>query len=611
MISGLPGFASGFVEEVLARTDLAALISEHVPSVQGSGDRLKCLCPFHQEKTPSFTISPSKGLFYCFGCHKGGNAITFVQEIEGLNSVEAIKYLARKAGLEIRYSESRDVKQTERQRALIERAAGFYQQVLLKSPKASSAREYLEQRDLSSEVSVAFRLGFAPPGWDCLCSQVQRWGFSMQDGEAAGLIVRNEKKGNYFDRFRDRIMFPITDVLGHVVGFGGRIMQGNGAKYINSPETAVFKKGRLLYGLGHAKQAIKEQKKVFVTEGYMDVLTLHQFGIGNAVGVLGTAMSVEHIRRLMRYAQEILLVFDSDTAGLNAAVKSAEILTQQGVKSRILTLPEGQDPDSFLRNKGVDQWQQVVTEQGLAPFEFRMRFAEQRHPGGTIEGRSGFAREMLEFLANVPSAVERSLYLSKLAGKLDVPQQSLAKDLERVRYRRFNSRARDEGPERSSLSLFSSAAESARRGILVLLLDEEASSELPKELILEELTSAFAGSEETQREDDKMHSLFCSFFQFLQSADKWEADRFLESLHEPDLRTLAAQVLVAEPPVSNPKKQWEDCIATLKRLKLEKEISEKVQKLEQNPDLDYLREMCQQHHRMAKERDQLWNLSKA
>lgn len=593
-------FAPGLVDEIIEKTDLVALISDHVPSLKGAGDRYKGLCPFHDEKTPSFTVSPSKGLFYCFGCRKGGNAITFVQEMEGLAPVEAIKYLAQRAGVTLRYVEGTTPEDDQQHRGLLERVAGYYHECLNKSSLAKQAREYLRRRGIPEEIQVRFRLGYAPAAWDDLCKQLHQWHVPIQEAEKAGLVLQSAKK-NYYGRFRDRIMFPITDALGHVVGFGGRALSSDDdAKYLNSPETDLFKKGQILYGLYQAREAIKKEKQVIVTEGYMDVIALHQFSFENAVAVLGTAMTNDHIRRLKRYTEQILLVFDSDRAGQSAAVRSTETLSQNALQGKVLCLPRGEDPDSFLRQQGADAWKQLVTNEALVPFDFMLKQARERNPGSSVEAKSAVGRELLQFIAGMPRALDRSLHLGLLASHLGIPQESLARDLESLRGRR--DRPAKTGGGSMAKPAASTAADAAKRGILVLALNPDSASRIGEERI-RELSSFFNAEAEPEVALDR---LFASLIKYLDGSDSWEVGHFVEFLGDEQLKSALMEIVLSEPPVSKPEKQWQDCFDTLKRLQVEQDIQRQIREFQDNPSVDFLRGVNEEYHHTIEEHSRLW-----
>lgn len=602
----MPRFAPGFIEEVLERTDIVSLITDHVPSLKGAGDRFKGLCPFHDEKTPSFTVSPSKGLFFCFGCRKGGNAITFVQEMEGLPSSEAIKYLAGRAGILVRYAEGKKYEEELERRGLLEKVADHYQQMLIKSKEAETAREYLKKRGISEEIQHRFRLGYAPDEWENIHNMVRKWKIPVTDAEKAGLIYYSDRNGKYFDRFRGRIMFPITDVLGHVIAFGGRALETGEktAKYINSPETETFKKSNTLYGLQEAREALKATGEVIITEGYMDAIALHQFGIENTVAVLGTALTNQHLRRLKRYAEKAVVVFDSDTAGLKAALRSCQSLAQIEFNAKVLTLPEGEDPDSYLRHHGREGWEKLVTQQSMLPFDFKMTMAYKSHPEKTLQAKSAVAREMLEYIVLMPRAIERSLHIGQLSGKLGIPQDSLAADLEQMKRKKMYGRSAENASPGQVVSVVSLESQEAKKGILVIALSPEFLSAIGAEEIRESLSSQ-AGDDQPESAIDKVFALLVDYIE--ETKDEWEVGSFLERLTDDELKATVTEILLSAPPVSKPEKQWHDCVTTLKRLKLEREMQERLRQFQENPSTEYLQSVHEEYRSQIEEHGRLWD----
>src|SRR5690554_3767226 len=345
-----------FIQDLLVRVDIIDIVSPHLTLKKGGANYFAC-CPFHGEKTPSFSISPSKQFYHCFGCGVHGNAIDFLMELQGLTFVEAIHELARQNGLEVPQERSTPGEQPRRAQghdALLEAmecAARFYREQLKHSPEAI---DYLKRRGLTGEIAARFGIGFAPAGWQALAGVFDD--YKAKALLEAGLVIDNEQ-GRRYDRFRERIMFPIQDRRGRVIAFGGRVLDAGEPKYLNSPETPLFEKGRELYGLRQAMQAMREEGFALVVEGYMDVVALAQFGIGNAVATLGTATTSHHVAALMRHAERIVFCFDGDAAGRKAARRalesSLEALRDDAVLA-FLFLPDGHDPDSYVRAQGAE-----------------------------------------------------------------------------------------------------------------------------------------------------------------------------------------------------------------------------------------------------------------
>jgi DNA primase len=337
------------VEEIKERLSIIDVIQEYVP-LKKLGNSYKARCPFHNEKTPSFTASEEKQFFHCFGCGKGGDIFTFVQEIEGVEFVEALRMLAKKANIELTPINKQE--QNERTRLLdcVDEAASFYQSTF-NSPAGERARTYIAGRGLDAETIATFQVGYSPDAWDGVLQHLKKKGFTEKEMERAGLILRSPKTGGYYDRFRNRVMFPIYNTHGNVIGFGGRTLESDAkeAKYINSPQTELYNKSAVIYGLHAAKKFIQKMDAAVIVEGYMDVITAHQAKFRNVVAASGTALTPDQIRLLKRVTQNVILSFDADTAGLSAAWRGMQIAIQEGMNIKVLVLPSGKDPDELIR----------------------------------------------------------------------------------------------------------------------------------------------------------------------------------------------------------------------------------------------------------------------
>ncbi|MEW5863942.1 MAG: DNA primase [Pseudomonadota bacterium] len=408
-----------FKQDLLNRVDIVEVVSRHVP-LKKSGANYLGLCPFHSEKTPSFTVSPAKQFYHCFGCGAHGNAIGFLMAYSSLGYVEAVKALADSAGMKMPEWQPRSADAAARRQRetdllpVMERAMEFYRAELRKSPRAIA---YLKGRGVSGEIAARYRIGYAPADWQAL-----RAAFADYDDRAlvaAGLVVESE--GRRYDRFRDRVMFPIHNLRGAVVGFGGRVLGEGEPKYLNSPETPLFEKGREVYGLALAREAVRTTGRVIVVEGYMDVLALAQFGVGNAVATLGTATTPAHVMRLLRLADELVFCFDGDAAGRKAAWRALEVslpLATDAKTIRFLFLPEGEDPDSFVRSRGREAFERLVREaQTLSAF-----LVGELQAGldlATAEGRSRLVAKAAPHLQKIAGRVLRlqiGREIARLAG---------------------------------------------------------------------------------------------------------------------------------------------------------------------------------------------------
>ncbi len=441
------------IDQVIAANDIVDLVSSYVDLDKKSSHNLFGLCPFHAEKTPSFSVTPLKQIYYCFGCHKGGNVISFVQEIEHLNFPEAIHFLAKRAGIEIEEDEDDRWRQKREEQKLIYNslleAAGFFHKSLI-GAGGESARAYLTRRGMSNKEWRKFGLGYAPNKWDALYQYLSSKGVSDSAMSKAGLIIRSSKN-NWIDFFRDRVIFPIIDLSGNVLGFGGRAMQDQGAKYINTSETAVFHKGSYLFGLPQALKARSEQ--LIIVEGYMDVLALSKAGFENVVAPLGTALTLQQARLVQRHSKEALLLFDSDSAGESAAMRTYEIFTDIGVKASFVLLPQGQDPDDYIKNKGPERMASLL-DNSLDRSSYLLALAERK----AKDPETGSLRLLeyqdvaLDILAGEENGVLAELYAAQLAKKLGTGTDRIIQEVDRRRRQQGDEHTRDRNIQSESFN---------------------------------------------------------------------------------------------------------------------------------------------------------------
>lgn len=410
-----------FIDDLLNRTDIVDVVSSRV-QLKKTGKNFSACCPFHKEKTPSFSVSPDKQFYYCFGCGAGGNALGFIMDHDNLDFPQAVEDLAKAAGMEVPREQS--VKgQKPRQPTdsplypLLTAAAEFYRQALKNHPTRRAAVDYLKGRGLSGEIARDFGLGFAPPGWDNLYKHLSSDTLQQKVMIDAGLLIENAETGKRYDRFRDRVMFPIRDSRGRVIAFGGRVLGDDKPKYLNSPETPVFHKGQELYGLFEARKYNRNLDEIIVVEGYMDVIALAQQGLRNAVATLGTATSEEHLKRLFRVVPNVLFCFDGDQAGRNAAWRALEATLsslQDGRRARFLFLPEGEDPDTLVRSEGTDAFRARINQhaQPLADYFFE-QLTKEADPR-SLEGKAHMATLAAPLIDKVPGANLKTLMRQRL-----------------------------------------------------------------------------------------------------------------------------------------------------------------------------------------------------
>lgn len=423
------------VREVRARATIVDVVSEYV-SLKKSGTNFLGLCPFHAEKTPSFNVNPAKEIFHCFGCGVGGDVLSFIMRIEGLTFPEAVKLLAKRVGVVIEErpltaEEKRRTDERETQYRIVESAAQFYAGILMKQKEGESGRLYLERRDVTMEIAGACRLGFAPDRWDSLARYLEQKRLPLDAAEKLG-IVRRREGGGFYDIFRNRLLFTITDSQGHCIGFGGRVLDDSLPKYINSPESPLYHKSEVLYGLDLAKLAIREKGTVFIVEGYFDHLALYRAGVKNVVATCGTALTINHVKLLRRYADKVYTLFDADSAGKRATFRAMELFLEENIPARVVLLPSGEDPDSFIKTYGAVAFEEKVNR-SMPIFEYFFRDLCRQTDTGSVEGKVKVLEELAPRLSKMANSFEQDLYIKEVSRTLGVEEKLLQGRMGRAR----------------------------------------------------------------------------------------------------------------------------------------------------------------------------------
>jgi DNA primase len=413
---------SNIIEDIRTAADIHDVVSGYV-SLKKKGQNHFGLCPFHNEKTPSFSVNTQKQIFHCFGCGEGGNSISFIMKVESLSFVESAKYLAKRFNIEI--PESKETEAAEKAKLDLYNvnrfATDFFKKYLWEN-QGKVALEYLTKRDFSKEIIQEYELGFAPSSWDGLIKAAIKFGFSIDQLKAVGLVIPN-KKGGYYDRFRERIIFPIHNLSGLIAGFGGRIFKDepNSPKYINSPETSIYQKSRVLYGLFQNRESIRKKEKSLLVEGYADVMGLAQAGIQNAVASSGTSLTTDQARLLLRYSPNSVILYDGDLAGANAALRGVDILLQEGVQVRVAVLPQGSDPDSFIKEEGKDALLELINK-SRELIDFKIYAYSSAKPLKTPQQLADLVNLLAESVADIQDEVVRNLYIQEIAQKLNLSE---------------------------------------------------------------------------------------------------------------------------------------------------------------------------------------------
>jgi len=554
-------FPPAFLDELTARNPIEDVVGQYV-SLKRSGSNLFGLCPFHGEKTASFSVSPDKGIYYCFGCHKGGGVINFQMEIEGLSYPDAVRSLAKRAGMEVPEDEQYQSKyrQQERLWALHKEAARFFHSQLY-APVGEAALRYALGRGMPKAVLTRFGIGYAPDSWSDLVDALRKKGYTDEELRASGLVTVSKKNGNLFDRFRDRLMFPIIDVRGNVIGFGGRIMSDkdkNAAKYLNSPETLIFNKRKNLFALNLAKKS--KLGYLILVEGYMDAIALHQYGFDCAVASLGTALTEDGAALLSKYTDEVVLIYDGDTAGQNATRRAIPILEKAGLQVKVLQMRDAKDPDEFLKKFGADRFK-LLLEESSNRVEYQLNAIRKKYDLQDDDQKVKYLQESAELISTLGSSVQREVYAGRVAEAAKISMDAMKLEVGRAFKRRTQrekrkqeqidlSPARNLQPKSRSIRYDNLKSARAEEVIVVMGLREPALLDQAKGLDAEMFSSPLLGRAYTQM-----------------------CDRYLQGLHvslgglvgfEPEeMSHLAGLVRQQEGPVNE--QAFLDCVQTIKR----------------------------------------------
>ena len=497
-------FPPSFLDELVARNPIEDVVGQYV-SLKRSGSNLFGLCPFHGEKTASFSVAPDKGIYYCFGCHKGGGPVNFMMEIEGLSYPDAVRALAKRAGMEVPEDEQYQsrYRQQERLWALHKEAARFFHSKLT-SPEGAAALQYALGRGMPKSTIINFGIGYAPDTWTALVDFLRTKGYTDQELKDSGLVSVSQKNGRIFDRFRDRLMFPIIDVRGNVIGFGGRIMKkdDNAAKYLNSPETLIFNKRKNLFALNIAKKT--KLPYLILVEGYMDAIALHQYGFDCAVASLGTSLTEEHAALLTRYTEQVVLIYDGDQAGQRATQRAIPMLEKAGLQVKVLQMKDAKDPDEFLHKFGADKFK-VLLEDSANRVEYQLNAIRRKYNLAEDEQKVQFINEAAELISTLSNAVQREVYGHRVADAAKISYDAMKIEVTKAYKRRmYKEKKRQEKidlapaqalqPKARSIRYDNMKSAMAEETVIAMALKEPALLDQARDLEGEEFSSGLLGS---------------------------------------------------------------------------------------------------------------------
>jgi DNA primase len=576
------------VQRIKNSANIVDVIGETVV-LKKAGRNYLGLCPFHAEKTPSFSVSPEKQIFYCFGCHTGGNAISYLMQHDRLSFPEAVRALAAKYGIEVpaeRLSPAEKIRLSEREQLLRinEIALTYFRRTLQDARLGQHAMAYLLGRGMTRKVIDGYGLGYAPELWDGLLGASRQQRVSPELVAKAGLIIQRKDRSGYYDRFRNRVMFPIINDSGRVIGFGGRVMNADLPKYLNSPETPLYSKSRSLYGIDRARPAARKSGRIHVVEGYFDVLTMHLYGFENTVATLGTALTAEHVQLLKGMIGpqgHIILVFDSDRAGINAARRSISIFEAGFVDARILILPKGYDPDGFLREKGPGDFS-AQTEKAASIIAFLLDIAIQEH-GSSLEGRVKTVAALQAPLAAIQDSIARGLYIKQIAERLNIDETTI---MQRVR-ETMKSGGRDMRADRGGLQRIDSE-QRLERQILAMMLGHPG---IISEIVSRNLLEAF--------QDAELRAIACMIAEHSANENLNAAD-LITMIENPQQRNLLTRLAISED-------HWdhEGCARVLAQFegrhhrRMTEALQQRIIAAEKDNDIDLLGRLLRQKQKQA------------
>ena len=544
------------VEEIRARSDIVEVISDRI-LLKKSGANYKGLCPFHSEKTPSFTVSPAKQIFHCFGCNEGGNVYQFVMKIENLSFPDSVLLLARRYGINITEQKVKGVNSSQKNilydvNAMV---AEFFQRQLSESPQGKTGREYIRKRGITDNIIESFKIGYASTSWDGVHQFLKKKGISVDIQNSAGLIKERENGGGYVDRFRERIIFPISDSEGRIVGFGGRVLNDTDSrpKYLNSPETLVYKKGNILYGLHITKDFIRKSKEAFLVEGYFDLITAYQYGIKNIIATSGTALTEDHARLLKRYTETVILVFDGDEAGRNASNRGGIVLLNGGVKVKVIPLPQGNDPDSFIRGKSGEGFLNIARESKIF-MEYIINKSVAESDLKSLDGRIGCINSVLPFLSIVNSPVEKSVYISLLAERTGVSEKAIIDEMNK-------NKVKDKAKVKEALTSTSTSSSSSNKAerilVQLMLLDNKNIEKIKKHLSIDDF------------KDNDLSKISSALFTLSDSNDNISVSYIMDMLSEERLKKLVSEMVFEDIEYQEVDRNISDCIRYIKKSRID------------------------------------------
>jgi len=548
------------VEEIRTRSNIVEIISERI-QLKKSGVNYKGLCPFHSEKTPSFIVSQGKQIFHCFGCGAGGNVYQFIMQIENIPFPDAVLYLAKRYGISIPEQKGKGINSSQKSiiYSVNELASDFFRKHLLESPQGRPAREYLKKRGINDDTADVFKIGYAPSLREGIRQFLKKNGISVETQKLAGLIKEKDDGGGYIDKFRDRIIFPIFDTEGRIVAFGGRILNDREErpKYLNSPETPVYKKSDILYGLNLSKEQIRKSKEAFLVEGYFDLITAYQNGVKNIIATSGTALTENHAGVLKRYTDNITLLFDGDEAGRSASMKGGVVLINKGIKVKVIPLPPGKDPDSFIKEKGMDGFLSIASAAKLY-MEYIIEKAISETDIKNADGKIECIKTVIPYLSLINNSIERIAYLSLLADRTGIKEKAIMEEMDKESDRGKGQGAR--GKERLDpvpLTHTPSSNKAERILVQLMLLDSKNINKIKNRISADDFN------------DSDMANIASILFGLSVGENVVTLSKVMDMIHDERLKRVASELAFEDIEYREVDRNISDCVRYIKRSRID------------------------------------------
>lgn len=563
------------IEHIRTSNDVVDVISEYVQLTK-RGRNWFGLCPFHSEQSPSFSVSQDKQIFHCFGCGAGGNAITFVMDIDNLSFQEAVSKLGSRVGVDIdiepQTGETTMISKEEtRMKEAHTFAMNYYHHLLLNTEEGEKGLLYLEERGFSRELIEQYRIGWSLPNWDALTTLLERKGFNLAEMAQSGLVIQKENKNEYFDRFRERIMFPVRDEAGNVIAFSGRVLNKDtqDAKYMNSPESPIFQKSKILYNLDVSRPIIRKKHKVIVMEGFMDVIAAAKAGIMNTVATMGTALTKEHINKLKRLTDSVTICYDGDSAGFDAAKRAAQLLVQDKMKTEIALLPDQMDPDDFVQKNGAEAFEKQIIDRPHAYLAFMMMVARRNKNFQFENDTLQYVQEVLEHFVGNSSPVERDLYIRQLAKETNISEEAIYQQFRKIEGKTIKQNSRQQAPSvAQNMPVSKKLVQAIDRAEKLLLAHMLYEVDIVDRLHQEHGLHVFI--------HDSYEAIFVRLIGFYDTYPQADTHRFLEILEDTDLRKLVMEATLTERDPEHAREEVSDCLRQINKHRIELQIQIKM-----------------------------------